>query len=125
MRRLFLSRNNERTTDAGRCQGGFLTAVMDDDSTGASDMTFKQQSETSLTRVQILDFSTQSHINFEAEIHYPEDVSRPFPSWNRSILTEIYRCHACSCHEILRTDTAGQEGIVQIEHVVRQAGSSG
>jgi hypothetical protein len=25
------------------------------------------------------------------------DVSRPFPSWNRFILTEIYLCHACSC----------------------------
>eukprot|EP01047_Picozoa_sp_COSAG01_P015355 COSAG01_NODE_768_length_13739_cov_6.271334_15_plen_102_part_00 len=68
---------NQRLGSQDRCQGGFLTAVMDDDSTGASDMTFQQQSETSLTRVQILDFSTQSHINFEAEIHYPEDVSRP------------------------------------------------
>jgi hypothetical protein len=27
-------------------------------------------------------------------------VSRAFPSWNRSILTEIYLCHACSSHEI-------------------------
>jgi hypothetical protein len=27
-------------------------------------------------------------------------VSAPFPSWNRSILTEIYLCHACSYHEI-------------------------
>jgi lysosomal Pro-X carboxypeptidase len=27
-------------------------------------------------------------------------VSRPFPSWNRSISTEIYLCHACSYHEI-------------------------
>jgi hypothetical protein len=36
-------------------------------------------------------------------------VSRPFPSWDRSILTEIYLCHACSCQEMLRTDTAGQE----------------
>jgi hypothetical protein len=35
-------------------------------------------------------------------------VSRPFPSWNRSMLTEIYLCHACSCQEILRTETAGQ-----------------
>jgi hypothetical protein len=27
----------------------------------------------------------------------------------RSILTEIYLCHACSCHvEILRTETPGQ-----------------
>jgi|EP01049_Picozoa_sp_SAG25_P010778 hypothetical protein len=36
-------------------------------------------------------------------------VSRPFPSQSRSILTEIYLCHACSCQEILRTETAGQE----------------
>jgi hypothetical protein len=36
-------------------------------------------------------------------------VSRPFPSWNRSILTEISLCHACSCQEILRVETAGQE----------------
>jgi hypothetical protein len=27
-------------------------------------------------------------------------VSRPFSSWNRSILTEIYICHTCSYHEI-------------------------
>jgi hypothetical protein len=35
-------------------------------------------------------------------------VSRPFPSWNRPILTEIYLCHACSCQEILRAETARQ-----------------
>jgi hypothetical protein len=29
----------------------------------------------------------------------PRQVSRAFPSWNRSILTEIYLCHACSYHE--------------------------
>jgi hypothetical protein len=27
-------------------------------------------------------------------------VSRAFPSWTRSMLTEIYLCHACSCHKI-------------------------
>jgi hypothetical protein len=27
-------------------------------------------------------------------------VSRAFPSWNRSVLTEIYLCHACSYHEV-------------------------
>jgi hypothetical protein len=27
-------------------------------------------------------------------------VSRAFPSWKRSVLTEIYLCHACSYHEI-------------------------
>eukprot|EP01047_Picozoa_sp_COSAG01_P006703 COSAG01_NODE_246_length_20450_cov_195.166822_16_plen_81_part_00 len=26
-------------------------------------------------------------------------VSRPFPSWKRSILAEIYLCDACSDHE--------------------------
>eukprot|EP01047_Picozoa_sp_COSAG01_P071459 COSAG01_NODE_11096_length_2009_cov_4.966492_1_plen_130_part_00 len=36
-------------------------------------------------------------------------VSRAFPSWNRSVLTEIYLCHACSRHEILRVETLGQE----------------
>jgi hypothetical protein len=38
-------------------------------------------------------------------------VSRPFPSWNRFILTEIYLCHACSCQELLRTESAGQDGV--------------
>jgi hypothetical protein len=41
-------------------------------------------------------------------------VSRPFPSRNRSILTEIYLCHACSCQEISRTETAGQGGELQL-----------
>ena len=36
-------------------------------------------------------------------------VSAPFSSWNRSILTEIYLCHACSRHELLRSETAGQK----------------
>eukprot|EP01047_Picozoa_sp_COSAG01_P070291 COSAG01_NODE_10611_length_2122_cov_4.310924_2_plen_83_part_00 len=35
-------------------------------------------------------------------------MSRPFPSWSRSMLTEIYLCHACTCHAILRAETAGQ-----------------
>jgi phage-related tail protein len=39
-----------------------------------------------------------------------ELVSGPFPSWNRSILTEIYLCHVCSCQEILRVETARQAG---------------
>jgi hypothetical protein len=33
---------------------------------------------------------------------------RPFSSWNRPILTEIYLCHACSCQEILMLETPGQ-----------------
>jgi hypothetical protein len=63
---------NNRLGSQERCQGGFLTAMMDDDSEGRKDMTFVQQGE-SLTRVQLLDFTLQEHINFEAEIHYPED----------------------------------------------------
>jgi hypothetical protein len=31
------------------------------------------------------------------------EVIRAFPSWTRSIWAEICLCHACSCHEILRT----------------------
>jgi hypothetical protein len=27
-------------------------------------------------------------------------VSGAFPSWKRSMSTEIYLCHACSCHEV-------------------------
>jgi hypothetical protein len=34
-----------------------------------------------------------------------KQVGGPFPSWNRSILTEIYLCPACSCQEILRAET--------------------
>jgi hypothetical protein len=38
-------------------------------------------------------------------------VSRAsFSSWKRSMLTEISRCHACSCQEIWRVDTTpGQD----------------
>lgn len=63
---------NNRLGSQERCQGGFLTALMDDDSEGRIDMTFVQQGE-SLTKVQLLDFELQEHINFEAELHYPED----------------------------------------------------
>jgi hypothetical protein len=43
----------------------------------------------------------------------PSSVSRPFPSWNRSILTEIYLSHACSCQEVLRAETAGQASALE------------
>jgi hypothetical protein len=43
------------------------------------------------------------------------EVSWPFSSWNRSILIEIYLCHACFCQAILRTKTAGQVN-VDISH---------
>jgi hypothetical protein len=51
-----------------------------------------------------------------------DEASRPFSSWNRSILTEIYLCHACSCQEILRTKTAGQaEAACQLAEADRKA----
>jgi hypothetical protein len=40
-------------------------------------------------------------------------VSRAFPSWNRSILTEIYLCHACSDHE--REDENARTGHLRVE----------
>eukprot|EP01047_Picozoa_sp_COSAG01_P052757 COSAG01_NODE_5582_length_4168_cov_2.695257_1_plen_382_part_00 len=45
-------------------------------------------------------------------VHNPRGVSRPFSSWDRSILTEIYLCHACSCQEILRAETAGKVALL-------------
>jgi hypothetical protein len=42
-------------------------------------------------------------------------VSRAFPSCTRSIWTEIYLCHACSCHEIedgnARAGRVGERGV--------------
>jgi ATP-dependent helicase YprA (DUF1998 family) len=35
-------------------------------------------------------------------------VRQAFPSWMRSILTEIYLRRTCSCQEILRMETPGQ-----------------
>jgi hypothetical protein len=35
-------------------------------------------------------------------------ASRAFPSLTRSILTEIYLCHGCAYHEMLRMETPGQ-----------------
>jgi hypothetical protein len=39
-------------------------------------------------------------------------VSRAFPSWNRSILTEIYLYHACSYHEI--DDGIARPGLAEL-----------
>jgi hypothetical protein len=44
-------------------------------------------------------------------------VSRPFPSWNRFILAEIYLGHACSGHEILRAETAGPQMSYRLRRV--------
>ena len=36
-------------------------------------------------------------------------VRQAFPSWMRSISTDIYLCRTCSCQEMLRMETPGQE----------------
>jgi hypothetical protein len=47
------------------------------------------------------------------------DVSRAFPSCTRSILTETYLCHACSCQEIEDMETPGQVLARVAAHEVR------
>jgi hypothetical protein len=47
-------------------------------------------------------------------------VSAPFPAWNRSMLTEIYLCHACSDHESkdengVTQDARGCRGACEVE----------
>ena len=51
-----------------RVQGGFFTALIDDDSAGT-----KFVVDPGLTSVNILDYSPTKHINFEADIHVPEE----------------------------------------------------
>ena len=50
-----------------RVQGGFFTALMDDGEDGTG-----FQVPPGLTSVNILDYSLTRHINFEADIHFPE-----------------------------------------------------
>lgn len=58
--------NNLGSTE--RVQGGFFTALIDDDSAGT-----KFEVEPGLTSVNILDYTLTKHINFEADIKLPED----------------------------------------------------
>jgi len=59
---------NENLGSTERAQGGFFTALVDDDAAGT-----QFQVEPGLTAVNILDYSLTNHINIEAEIHFPED----------------------------------------------------
>jgi hypothetical protein len=59
---------NENLGSTERVQGGFFTALVDNDSTGT-----QINIEPGLTAVNILDYSLTNHINVEAEIHFPED----------------------------------------------------
>lgn len=51
-----------------RVQGGFFTALIDNDSTGTKFIV-----DPGLTSVNILDYTLTKHINFEAEIRIPEE----------------------------------------------------
>jgi len=58
---------NDNLGSTERVQGGFYTALVDDDAAGTQlDMA------PGLTSVNILDYSLTNHINFEADIHFPE-----------------------------------------------------
>ena len=59
---------NDNLGSTERVQGGFFTALMDDDSSGT-----KFEVKPGLTSVNILDYTLTKHINFEADIHIPAD----------------------------------------------------
>lgn len=50
-----------------RVQGGFFTAIVDDNASGT-----KISVDPGLTSVNILDYTMTNHVNFEADIHFPE-----------------------------------------------------
>ncbi|CAM9155222.1 unnamed protein product, partial [Choristocarpus tenellus] len=59
---------NNSVGSTERCQGGFISPAIDDDSTGTNlEMTPE------LTSVDILDYTLTNHINFEAEINFAEE----------------------------------------------------
>mmetsp|Transcript_24583 Transcript_24583/g.85476 ORF Transcript_24583/g.85476 Transcript_24583/m.85476 type:complete len:862 (-) Transcript_24583:94-2679(-) len=58
---------NQNLGSTERVQGGFFTALIDEDSSGTS-----FEVEPGLTSVNILDYTLTKHINFEADIHLPE-----------------------------------------------------
>lgn len=61
---------NDRLGSGERCQGGFLTALTDDK---PDTMHYEQAEDIDLTEVLLLDFSPETYVNFEAEVHFPED----------------------------------------------------
>ncbi len=59
---------NERLGSLDRCQGGLFTSMIDKDPTNT-----QLKLPTGLTQVSILDFDIIECMNFEAEIHFPEE----------------------------------------------------
>ncbi|XRA97769.1 WD repeat-containing protein 35 [Pycnococcus provasolii] len=60
---------NDKLGSLDRVQGGFFTSVIDDEPDAFD---FRGQSE-GLSEVDILDFDEMGYVNFEAEIHFPEE----------------------------------------------------
>ena len=58
---------NHNLGSTERVQGGFYTALIDEDAAGT-----RFTVEPGLTSVNILDYTLTNHINFEADIHFPE-----------------------------------------------------
>jgi len=60
---------NDKLGSSERVQGGFFTSVVDANPDSSE---FIGESE-GLTEVDILDFDETAYVNFEAEVHYPEE----------------------------------------------------
>eukprot|EP01047_Picozoa_sp_COSAG01_P008474 COSAG01_NODE_335_length_18690_cov_7.693185_2_plen_656_part_00 len=70
---------------------------------GASDVTWQQQLAAAAAQhaAEVAELLSAHRAELSASQEAcAEAVSRAFPSWNRSILTEIFLCHACSDQEI-------------------------
>ena len=59
---------NSNIGSTERVQGGFFSALVDDDSSGT-----KFEVPPGLTSINILDYTLTGHVNFEADIHFPEE----------------------------------------------------
>jgi WD repeat-containing protein 35 len=59
---------NDNLGSMDRVQGGFFTQVVDSDSKSS-----QLEVAPGLTTVDVLDYSPTEHVNFEADIHYPEE----------------------------------------------------
>ena len=59
---------NEKLGVTDRVQGGFFTAMADDDSAGT-----KFEVPPGLTKIEILDYHCATYVNLEADIYFPED----------------------------------------------------
>ena len=60
---------NEKLGSEERCKGGMFTAEKDIGGAGLVAL-----SDSTLTRVRMLDHSSCRYVNFEAEINYPEEL---------------------------------------------------